>query len=668
MGKWRYKKKNEMPTYRKRDKVVISNQSILQKKEENMDALQKFYSELDNSSFDCHSISDIKAMIQSLCNDDNKENILSFDFEWRIFHINKSFRHTKDIDKGTEFGLSWMTSGTQTLEDGTIIPVYWPDVAKLEKKDFEYCEKRYNECKNLFAKVEYGLMVYFGQQTDFSKRNDFKKQLSNDLFNLAKDYYAKTIQGGERNHYVLDFYRILELSFIIAEKAKLNDEIDNLVQYIYDIHQNWDITKDGTLRILLDLSCLMSDYFKIFKDKVDLNKVIAKNIEGAKELEKTHLWGAIYAIDKNLVIEQQLGLPQETSLRFKAEIYEKMMNSKEENNNNLVAVKFAEDALRLYQSLKDQDKINELNKKYGELRGKIKLTEHRQEMPQEYNNRISENIQKTLAESNEKEILAHFIFTPWYSDSSEIQKNADTFSKQSLLSHMAATSILDKLGNTIDTFNTEEEIKEHNFWESYSFSQQIGTQTMLHFFIEAYKAKKISYESTIDYLDTTWLNEPIIRNYNSRQVDIKPLDTIRPALKRLFEELELSFADSSHHFDYVTITDSLTLKIESILRNFCEKIGIPTFKTRQKGADKLVMEKLIDDLFNDLKHSTENPTNFDEEDRLFIRYVLTEKSGLNLRNKVAHGLMDFDEYSFSNIILLFCIVMKLSKYKFEPIT
>lgn len=79
------------------------------------------------------------------------------------------------------------------------------------------------------------------------------------------------------------------------------------------------------------------------------------------------------------------------------------------------------------------------------------------------------------------------------------------------------------------------------------------------------------------------------------------------------------------------------------------------------------MEKLIDDLFNDLKHSTENPTNFDEEDRLFIRYVLTEKTGLNLRNKVAHGLLDFNEYSFENILLLFCIIMKLSKYKFTPV-
>lgn len=412
----------------------------------------------------------------------------------------------------------------------------------------------------------------------------------------------------------------------------------------------------------------MSDYFKIFKDKVDLNKVIEKNIAGAKELEKKNLWGAIYAIDKNIVLEQQLGLSKENSLRYKAGIYERMMNEAEGKNNNLAAVTFAEDALRLYQSLKDQDKINELNEKYGRLRGEIKLTEYNLEFPKEHTDHISKTIQETIEKSDNVEILKYFILTPCYSCIADIQKNADNISSQGFLANLLPVSIRDKYGNTIDVFRTDDEIKEHNFWESYSFNRQIGTQTMHHFFIEAYKAKKISYDSTINYLETTWLNEPIVRNYNSNQVEIKILDTIRPALKRLFEELDLSFADSSHHFDYVTITDSLTLKIESILRNFCEKISIPTFKTRQKGADKLVMEKLIDDLFSDLKHSTENPTNFDEEDRLFIRYVLTEKSGLNLRNKVAHGLMDFDEYSFSNIILLFCIVMKLSKYRFTPIS
>lgn len=636
-----------------------------------MDTLQEFYDRIDSCDFNYKSDLNLNNILQELhgklYSEGKVDEAKLCELERQIFSINKSFNYTKDDDKGTVNGLSYMFAGTETFEDGTTQPVYWPDVRKLIKEDYEYCEKRYKDCKNLYARIEYGLMVYFGQQTDYSKRNDFKKQLYNELLTLAKEYYSKTISGGEKNHYVLDFNRILEMAFIIAEKAKLSDEIKEIVEYVFNTHQNWDVSADGTLRILLDLSCLMSDHFKTFKDKIDFNKIIEKNIKGAKELEKTYLWGAIYAIEKNIIIEQQLNLSQDNSLRYKAEIYEKMVSADEEKNNALVAVRFAETALRIYQSLKDQTKIDELSAKYAELRGQIELSAHKQEMPIEYTKSISDSIQKTVTDSDERGILAHFIFTPWYSSNEEIQKSADTISKQSFLSAFAATSILDKFGNTIDTFNTEEEIKEHNFWQAFSFSFQLGTQTMHQFFIEAYKAGKLNYRSTIEYLESTWFNEPISRNYHSTRVEIKPLDTLKPGLKRLFDELYLFFADNTHSFDNVTITDSLTLKIESILRNICEIINIPTFKTRQKGSDKLVMEKLIDDLLVDLKNSTENPTNFDENDRIFIKYVLTEKSGLNLRNKVAHGLMDIEDYSFSNILLVFCIILKLSKYKFTPI-
>ncbi|GAI71378.1 unnamed protein product, partial [marine sediment metagenome] len=81
-----------------------------------------------------------------------------------------------------------------------------------------------------------------------------------------------------------------------------------------------------------------------------------------------------------------------------------------------------------------------------------------------------------------------------------------------------------------------------------------------------------------------------------------------------------------------------------------------------------VMEKLLDDLLADIAHEPplkpEQKTNFDEEDRILIKYVLAEKAGLNLRNAVAHSLMDIFEYSFEHVVILFCIIIKLSKYKF----
>ncbi|MGQ3088981.1 DUF4209 domain-containing protein, partial [Flavobacterium sp.] len=275
------------------------------------------------------------------------------------------------------------------------------------------------------------------------------------------------------------------------------------------------------------------------------------------------------------------------------------------------------------------------------------------------------NIKNIVSGSNESEIIQYLIDTPWYKSISEIKKEAEMAKRRNGLSIFFGNIILDKYGNTIDTFQTEEEKEIFNFWQSYSYSYQFGTQCMYMFFFEAYKNKKITYESMLQYLKNSWLNEPIVRNYSGELYQIVPLDLITPGLKRFFDELHSAFfSNSSHKIDLVTVLDSLVLKIETLIRNMCEKIGIATFKTRLKGSNEVVMEKLLDDLLADLTHSDNNPSGFSEDDRIFIKYVMSEKCGSNLRNEIAHGLMDYEEYTASDVIVTISIILKISKYVF----
>ncbi len=635
-----------------------------------MNALEEYLKKIDESLYDCKDVHTINSEFQQVCKqlfEEGKQDIaLIADLNRQVFSVQKSFDNKPDNEKGIINGLSWQMSGTQTLEDGCQVPLYWPDVTKFTQQDFEYFEKRYNDCKNLYAKTEYGLMVYFGEKTVTSRHNDFKRQLCNELFLLSKEYHAKAEKDGEKNHYVLHFFHSLRMAFGVAEKSNLDPELTNLIQYIFETHQNWDITKDGTLRILLDLSGLLSDYFGLSNKLIDFQKVVNKNLEGAEELEKIYVWGAMYAIDRNIAIEQKRNKPVADLLKYKARLYEKLA-SDAESKANLACVSFAENALRIYQQIKLPDDISRLEKYYSELRGKFRLSEIRQELPKEHVDTMNESIFKAVADNNERGIIHHFITSPWYDTIQNITDRSIELSKDTFYS-LFPTSILDKFGNTVDVFYTEEEKEKFNFWNSYAFNFQIGTQTMLRFFIEAYKARKLSYASVISYLEGTWFNEVIVRNYHGQAVDVKPIDTLKPGLKRMFEELDSFFADNTYQCEFVTVTDSLTLKVEGLLRYFCEKIGIATFKTRQKGSDRLVMEKLLDDLLADIAHEPplkpEQKTNFDEEDRILIKFVLAERAGLNLRNAVAHSLMDIFEYSFEHVVVLFCIIIKLSKYKF----
>jgi hypothetical protein len=154
-----------------------------------------------------------------------------------------------------------------------------------------------------------------------------------------------------------------------------------------------------------------------------------------------------------------------------------------------------------------------------------------------------------------------------------------------------------------------------------------------------------------------------VRNYNGVERDFRLSDTILPAIKEFFRQLDDWRATNEPPL-FVTIIDSLSLKIEKILREFCKMAGIIIFKeVRKKGTFEIKNEKNIDDLLRELKSAN---TGFSEDDRMFIQYVLTEKAGQNLRHKVAHGLLDIDEYPLHYALLCIVIILKLSAYKILP--
>ena len=632
-----------------------------------MTTLEKYLNQLDSGSYDVlndHNInSELQKISDQIAKEGNEEELKLSELNRIVFSLRKSFDYENDPNNGKLKGLSWMTSGTITNEDGTKEPFYWPDATKLESNDFEYFEKRFKESSNLYIKSEYGLMVYFGAKTLYSKHRDFKSELFEILLSLSKEYHSK-IENDFK--YYIGFYQAIKLAFGIAKESKLDKELAEIIEFIVSIHQAWVINKKLTLRLILDLSEILSENYSLIKGRVDLNEILKKNLEAAKELEKSNLWGAIYILDICLKIKQQIGNNDTVSIiEKKAQIYEQMALDAEKQNNPAMS-NFAEESLRLFQSINSETDIDRLKIFYDKVRGEAKLNKFTHEMGSEYDQKIQNLILKTVSESNESDIINYFIVTPWYNSIDKIEKLTEKQKTYSVLTSLLPVNILDKFGNTIDIFATDEEKEKYSFWNTYLMYFQLGTQTMTQFFIEAYKAKKLSYNTTLSYLEKTWFNDKIKRNYINQSVDIKPIDLIKPGIKRIFEELDLLFKDNENTYepDFITIIDSLTLKIEGLLRSFCEKIGIETFKTRLKGKHKLVMEKQLDDLLSDLQPKTDNETVMLEEDRIMLKFVLSEKAGLNLRNNIAHGLMDHNEYKFETVVILFSLIMKLSNYLF----
>jgi hypothetical protein len=54
-----------------------------------------------------------------------------------------------------------------------------------------------------------------------------------------------------------------------------------------------------------------------------------------------------------------------------------------------------------------------------------------------------------------------------------------------------------------------------------------------------------------------------------------------------------------------------------------------------------------------------------EDDVFYLRYLLTEKGGLNLRNKVAHSLLSYDQYFIGHLMLIFIAILRLGRFKLK---
>ena len=234
----------------------------------------------------------------------------------------------------------------------------------------------------------------------------------------------------------------------------------------------------------------------------------------------------------------------------------------------------------------------------------------------------------------------------------------ETAKTHSDLALFFSSSALDKFGNQISIPQNDEERIELQTWNNYSAMFKLQLQCFANLFNRAVIDKKITYNSFINYLEKTWVSASFQQNYTTGVVEIIPLDNLKPSLKLFFDELQDSINDKRDTLNNTSIIiDSMTLKIEYLLRYLCVKENISTCKLHDNKGQIVTMEKLLDDILADLKDSC---SQFTEDHFRLLKFVLTPK-GFNLRNSVAHGLLDPIEYNPLYIYALLYIILILSK-------
>jgi hypothetical protein len=243
---------------------------------------------------------------------------------------------------------------------------------------------------------------------------------------------------------------------------------------------------------------------------------------------------------------------------------------------------------------------------------------------------------------------------------------AEKLLKEHPLQAIFSTQIFDERGHVAEPVSTDDEIVFFQTLQQYRMYLEGQYLPLINAIIfKCLEEKKITFESIIDFFKKhSWFGKQLTMKIQNKDIPYLWLNLLAPSLLEYFQQMDY-FMSSGKYPNLVLCMDSLILKMEGLLRDLCNYSGISTFyQTTDKQGRIISREKDL----NALLHEEKLNDLFDEDDLLFFKFVLVEKGGYNLRHKIAHSLMLFQEYHINFMQLLLLMLLRIGKFDIKKNT
>jgi len=630
-----------------------------------MDILDKYLKEIDESDLDHTNQIEIEGKFQSIRDEfeknENKVRALNAQLEMEVFSFTKKVENF-------DLKLSFRFSGTGKNDAGEDIPFEWPDSNYYKDAEYNYVLKRFNETKNDFIKFEYGFLLLLGANSIY-KRDEIALQVLDSLINMIINYIELVKNDNiDSKHYGMYLLNLFEISLILSIKRKKNNiefetKLITIKDLIYTTLKTWN-PKNRFSRLVTDISHLLIYFHKEFKD-YDLTKISDKIWDISQELQNSYREGSIEVAFIGLEFSRKINyLEKHDWYRFIANNYELLADSANSKKDNLLYCHFIESALNTYKIIKDDEKIKNMNVKFIQAKTQGGYSTIRTPIPEEVIKESNDRVDKFTNENDETEIIYTLATTPMITSIKILKEETKKSYNETPLIAMISKSVIDKMGNKVAEYkhNNKEELFHFNLLNFYGLNFQFISDEISHLFIEAIRKKKLSYAGVNEYISNSWLGKDFERYYNGYMKILNISKSLNNSIKNIFYEIQKIIIDNKYEPNFVSSIDSLTLRFEYIFRFLCENLGIPTYFQadnnikQERSLNSLIEDQILNEKFIDAGL---------EDDLFLFKYIFTEKAGWNLRNKVAHGLMDFDEYNYKIAIILVVLILKISSYNFK---
>ena len=518
---------------------------------------------------------------------------------------------------------SWTTKNGDIYE--------YPSIEKdFEGDAFKYLNERIETIINPFLLARYNHLLW---QSKFKHRKfavnaiesylkiiDSKLPDVDDLKSICKSLISIAFQAKYKVDYVLR-----RVDALIQNNKVENFEANRIAKFILDNYKNKKCNN-----LLLTVFTFNKEYLNTSaKENFSLPDVCDVNIEIGKRLKldikEFYLLKAehyIYLIDNNKSKHKQ-------HFYFKAiQVYEEIGEKSK-----------LDDLYVLLENTKDEIRMGLVKEEFSgkEIQGIFKAIEYRAE-------------KLTDLESNE---IYDFLAA-----NTEILPKSESFYKK------REPSFLDSISSTSYDINRNfvsgEEAKDSlNLYGLHLTNFSI--RELLMIFKKGVIKGNISYNSLITFLiSKSWIGKSYTeKDYDGKEVGFNLINTLAPSIFDFFTLFDATIKSKQfNNTAYVLCSDSLTLKLEGLIRHFAKIIDCPTIiinkrknGTRQRYIEEIVTNEKFKEFLND-------------DDITFILYVLTNK-GMNIRNNIAHSFYKYENYSESLVILLITVLLRLSKFDFK---
>lgn len=568
--------------------------------------------------------------------------------------INNINKKSNNLDNNEKLLLELEINCLQfNVKNGEILPLYvrenkdgnkifYPNIDSINDDNINYLQRRINDSLNIYLKTRFAHIIWYK-----TKNFEYAKKSVDFYFELIKYFKDLDIEY-PANHYGIEVcYAISNLEHLVfTTKYKIEEFRDLLLELIINFNPQ------SSCFLKLQADCLKILIEKVKKKKFE-NKVLYNLEQLCEDTLKAKL-NYFFATDY-LKIGEEISRILKTDynkwILKQAEYYENLSNTE----NPIIAPEYCQKAIDLYKKLKNESKVNELYSKYSFLCKSIKLFEYNSD---KFDLKPCIEIYEKLAQDlSSDEILKFIVYSSYVIPKySEEKLQAENLNQTGGLFAMVNTTIIDEYGHIIDRIESDADELQHTIYSKYDIWYDMYSKILLYFFKKAFELQKFNYEILLNFLKNTWYGINFEKKLSGNKTyEYNWLEYINPSLETFFLKFEKYLKGEDNYTLFIPEIDSLTLKIEGIIRDIIHYSNIEDFRIFSFDKDKFFYWKNINQYLKDEKIFQVIP----ENDVYFLRYLLIEHR--NLRNRVAHCLTFLGEYGIYTMIILLMAILRLSK-------